>query len=103
MLLPVWMVLMMPMFVWFYIVREPDSSLATWMSLFPPITPSMMILRMATGTVIPLWQPVLGLILLVLTTIFVVILSARIFRVGILWQGKTPKFGELIRWAIGLS
>ncbi len=102
MLLPVWMVMMIPMFIWFYIVREPDSSLAVWLSLFPPITPSMMILRMATGTVVPIWQPLLGLVLLVITTIFVVILSGRIFRVGILWQGKSPKLGEIFRWAIGL-
>lgn len=103
MLLPVWMVLMIPMFIWFQIVRDPDSSLATILSLVPPITPSMMILRMATGTTVPFWQPMLGLVLLIITTIFVVILAGRIFRVGILWQGKTPKFTEMLRWAIGLS
>ena len=81
------------------IVQEPNGSLATGLSLFPPATASMMVLRMATGATIPLWQPLLGVVLLTLATAFVVFIAGRIFRVGILWQGKTPKFSELIRWA----
>lgn len=98
-LLPVWMMLMIPLFVWMLIVQEPNGSLATGLSLFPPATASMMVLRMATGATIPLWQPITGVIVLTLATAFVVFVAGRIFRVGILWQGKTPKFSELIRWA----
>ena len=99
-LLPVWMMMMVPMFVWIFVVREPNGSMATGLSLFPPATPAMMVLRMATGATIPIWQPVVGLFLLALATAFVVFLAGRIFRVGILWQGKTPKLTELARWAL---
>jgi ABC-type Na+ efflux pump permease subunit len=100
MLLPVWMLLMSPMFIWFYAVREPNGPLATWFSLFPPAVPTMMILRMATGSTLPLWQPVLGLLVLIASTAICVYLAGRIFRVGILWQGKTPKVTEILRWAL---
>ncbi|MCA9037659.1 MAG: ABC transporter permease, partial [Planctomycetaceae bacterium] len=38
-LLPVWMVMLLPMMVWFNVVREPNSTLATTLSFFPPSTP----------------------------------------------------------------
>ncbi len=100
MLLPVWILLMCPMFVWFYIVQEPNGPIATWFSFFPPATPTTMVLRMATGTTIPVWQPILGVVLLLIATVVCVFVAGRIFRVGILWQGKTPKISEMIRWAI---
>lgn len=100
MLLPVWMLLMCPLFVWFVIVQEPNGKLAIWFSMFPPATPTAMVLRMATGATIPVWQPIVGALILVVATSMCVMLAGRIFRIGILWQGKTPKLGELIRWAL---
>jgi ABC-type Na+ efflux pump permease subunit len=99
MLLPVWMLMMIPMFVWIFIIQEPNGTLATWLSLFPPATPTTMVLRMATGATIPVWQPLLGLVFLAIATGIVVFVAGRIFRVGILWQGKTPKFRDLAQWA----
>lgn len=99
MLLPAWMLLMCPMFVWFMIVQEPNGKMAFWLSMFPPATSTTMVLRMATGVTIPLWQPLVGVLILVLSTAICVILAGRIFRIGILWQGKTPKLTEIVRWA----
>jgi ABC-2 type transport system permease protein len=99
-LLPVWMVMLLPMFVWFNVVREPNSTLATTLSLFPPSTPLMMTLRLATGAIIPVWQIILSIVLLVATTAIGVLAAARIYRIGILWQGKTPKITELLSWLL---
>jgi ABC-2 type transport system permease protein len=98
-LLPVWLVLASPMFVWLQIVREPNGSIATWMSFFPPAIPLVMVMRLASETIIPLWQIVVGLLILVAATAICVYVAGRVFRIGILWQGKSPRFSEIIRWA----
>ncbi len=99
-LLPVWMLLMSPMFVWILVIREPNGAMATWFSFFPPATPTMMMLRMSTSATIPLWQPLVGLLILIVSTIFCVYVASRIYRVGLLWQGQTPKLSELLKWAL---
>lgn len=100
MLLPVWMLMMSPMFVWLMVVRDPLGIMPTYFSFFPPATPTVMMLRLATGQAIPWWQPVASILIMTVSTILIVIVAARIFRVGILWQGKTPRLGEILRWAI---
>lgn len=100
MLLPVWMMLMSPLFIWIFIVQDPNGSIAKWFSLFPPATPTTMMLRMSTGQTIPIWQPIAGIILTFLATLCIVVVAGRIFRVGILWQGKTPKLSEILKWGL---
>lgn len=99
-LLPIWILIVLPLFVWFNIVREPHSTFATWMSLIPPFVPMLMCLRMAVTSTIPLWQPLVGLGLTVAMTALCVFAAGRVFRVGMLAQGRSPQFSELIRWAI---
>lgn len=99
MLMPVWMMLMLPIFIWLPIVQDPNGGLARGISLFPPATSTTMILRLATGVTIPVWELLLATGLLLVATILVVILAGRIFRVGMLWQGKVPKLTELLSWA----
>lgn len=98
-LLPVWMVIMLPLFVWFNIVREPNSTMSTAISFFPPSTPMVMTMRMATGATIPWWQSGLSMVLMVVGTTVGVLVAARIYRVGILRQGKAPRFTEMLQWA----
>jgi ABC-type Na+ efflux pump permease subunit len=100
MLLPVWMLMMSPLFVWLFAVKEPNGSLATWFSFFPPATPTMMMLRLSTAQSIPAWQPIVGIVILSLFTLLGVFIASRIFRVGILWQGKTPRISEILRWGL---
>jgi ABC-2 type transport system permease protein len=99
MLLPVWLLMCIPMFVWLQMVREPNGPLAVGLSFFPPSAPLVMVLRLASEEVVPLWQVFASLAMLVASTLAVTYLAARIFRIGMLWQGKTPKISELVRWA----
>jgi ABC-type Na+ efflux pump permease subunit len=100
MLLPVWLIFMYPLFVWFQVVREPNGSFATWLSLVPPGIPLMMVLRIGATGAIPLWQPLAGAVIMVAFTLAVVAAAGRVFRIGILAQGKVPTLLELARWAV---
>jgi len=96
---PVMIPVMFPIFIFMPILQEPTSAFATWMSLFPMFTPMLMLLRKASPVDIPMWQPWVGLVGVFLFTIFSVWMGGRIFRMGILMQGGTPKIGKIIRWA----
>jgi ABC-2 type transport system permease protein len=99
MLLPVWLTMCIPMFVWFQLVREPNGPLAMGLSFFPPSTAMVMAVRLASEEIVPLWQTLLAVAILVLSTLAGTFVAGRIFRIGMLWQGKAPKLSELARWA----
>ncbi len=90
---------LLPMFIYFPVVKEPLGSFATWMSLIPPFTPLLMILRLCTPGGVPAWQPYVGLVGVLLCTLFLVWAGGRLFRVAILMQGTPPKLANIIRWA----
>jgi ABC-2 type transport system permease protein len=98
MLLPAWLVFMYPLFVWMEIVREPNGGFATWLSLVPPGIPLMMVLRIGASGAVPLWQPLVGVLIMLAFTLAVVAAAGRVFRIGILAQGKAPTLVELARW-----
>jgi len=96
-LLPV----MIPMLVLTPVLQEPNGSLATAMSFFPPFTPILMLVRQASPAGLPIWQPCVGLVGVAITTFVISWMASRIFRLAILFQGKTPNLGELVR--LGLA
>ena len=98
--LPVTIVAVAPMFVWFHVIQNPNSTMSVVLSLIPPATPMLMVLRQVVPPGVPLWQPLLGIVLVLLTTLACVFAAGRIFRVGILMQGKGARLGEMLRWVI---
>ncbi len=88
-----------PMFLIAPIIADPTGPLATTMSLIPPFTPSIMVMRMASSVTIPMWQPIVGLAGVILYTIFTVWLGARVFRTAILIQGQKPNLATLYKYA----
>lgn len=89
-----------PMMLLAPMMQAPNSALAVVMSLIPPFTPVVMLMRQALPGGVPAWQPWAGLAGVVAWTLLATWAAARVFRVGILVQGKTPKFADLARWAI---
>lgn len=82
----------------FIALRAPDSPLTVALSFFPTMTPFTMMVRMAVPPGVPLWQVVLSVAILISATGFVVWAASRVFRIGVLMQGKAPNLPELMRW-----
>jgi ABC-2 type transport system permease protein len=96
---PAMLPMLLPLFVIVPVLKAPLGSLATSMSLIPPFTPMVMIVRLATPVTIPVWQPYAGLLGVLLFTVFAVWAGSGIFRTGILMQGQKPTLGNLVRYA----
>ncbi len=99
-MMPVMIVLTMPMFLWFAVFDEPNGGLAIALSLIPTMTPMLMPFRMSISPLIPIWQPIAGVLGVLALATFCVFAAGRVFRIGILSQGKAPKFKELISWVV---
>jgi ABC-2 type transport system permease protein len=95
--IPVIMPLILALVFLNFILHDPNSTASTLLSFIPFFTPILMIFRIALQTP-PFWQIALSLGLTVLTTLAVMMASARIYRVGILMYGKRPSLVELLRW-----
>ena len=91
---------MIPYFMLVPVMESPNGSLATTLSFIPPFTPPLMLLRQALPAGVPWWQPWVGVIGVIAWTIGGTWVAARIFRIGILMQGQSPKMRDLVRWAI---
>ncbi|HUP11301.1 MAG TPA: ABC transporter permease, partial [Niastella sp.] len=96
---------MMPIVLGFVIMTkaaaEPDSPLVVFGSIFPLTSPVVMVGRIMYD--VPVSQLVASMLLLVLTVLFFVWLSAKIYRTGILMYGKKVTWKEMIKWAFRKS
>ncbi len=106
---------MFPIIIWMIpslmvgmaVIRDPYATWVLVLSYIPLCTPTMMFERVAfiapsapeyslfSGIVA---EAALGFILVVLTTLAIAWIAARVFRVGILMYGKRPTLPEIVKW-----
>jgi ABC-2 type transport system permease protein len=94
--LPVTVPLMVAIISSFYIVNNPDSSLAVWLSMIPFTSPISMMVRIPFG--VPIWQIVVSVLLLACTFVLMTWIAAKIYRTGILMYGKKLTYKEIFKW-----
>jgi ABC-2 type transport system permease protein len=98
MMTPVMLVVMLPVMTWSAVLRAPDGMLALVLSMLPTAAPFLMLVRISLLPGPPLWQVILSLAIMILSTLAIVWCAGRIFRTGLLMQGKSATVGEMIRW-----
>jgi ABC-2 type transport system permease protein len=94
---PVVIFLIAPVLFLMPVMENPGAPFSVIMSMIPFFSPVLLYARAGAGTV-PFWQIGASLTLLYLSVWGVAWVAGRIYRVGILMQGKRPTLPELWRW-----
>ncbi len=92
---PVTGILMVSYFLGFIAVGSPDSTVAKIISVVPPVSAISMPARMVNGSV-PFLQVALAVLLMVMATVAVVAIGAKIYRAAVLHTGG--KVGLRTAW-----
>jgi ABC-type Na+ efflux pump permease subunit len=98
MMTPVMLLVMMPIFTAGSVLRAPDGTLAMVLSLIPTAAPFLMMLRISLQPGPPAWQIATSVALMAATVMVVVWAAGKIFRTGLLMQGKSATVAEMLRW-----
>lgn len=88
--------LMLGMYGSMTIMNNPEGPLAFWLSIIPFTSPVAMIARIPFG--VPLWQVGLSIFLLAVSTLGMVLVAAKIYKVGVLMYGNKATLKEIWKW-----
>jgi ABC-type Na+ efflux pump permease subunit len=99
-LMPVMLLAALPMMLLGAVLQDPNGIVAVTGSYFPFTAPMLMMARVAAPPGVAWWQPVLAVAVVLATSMACVWAAGRIFRVGLLMQGKGVKFADLARWVV---
>lgn len=97
MIWPVMILIMIPFFISISLQSNPGSIIGRVSSLVPFASLIVMPARIALVDV-PVYEILLSVFINILTLIFVVIISGKIYRLGIIATGKKPSPKELLNW-----
>jgi ABC-2 type transport system permease protein len=96
---PVMLLLVTPYVLTQFIGTAPNAPLSIALSFIPPVNTFAMLARVASATPPPLWQVCLSVAAGLAAAAAAVWFAAKIFRIGLLVQGKPPDLATLVRWA----
>lgn len=77
-------------------VQQPGASVAVWSSMIPWFSPVVMLARIPFD--VSITEQIISMTLLVIGSIGMLWLAARIYRVGILIQGQKVSFKDIGKW-----
>ena len=80
------------------VFNDPNSPVAFWSSMIPFTSPVVMMARIPFE--IATWEIILSLVILWLSTVAMVWVAGKIYRIGVFMHGKKPSLKELARWIV---
>ncbi|MGD0464279.1 MAG: ABC transporter permease [Tepidisphaeraceae bacterium] len=99
-IMPVMLFIALPMFVLGPVLQNPSGAVGMTLSFFPLSAPMVMVMRLTIPPGVPAWQPIVAGASALAATVGFVWAAGRIFRVGILMQGKGANYAAVLRWIL---
>lgn len=94
---PVIMLLIIPLILMQFVIRNPNATSSVVLSFIPFFKPILFFTRIVVDTP-PFGEILLSFAVLILSITLMIYLVGKIFRVGILMYGKRPTLPEVLRW-----
>jgi ABC-2 type transport system permease protein len=91
------LVLILPIVMALPAMKDPSATWIRLLTYIPFLTPTMMALRIPIQMPAP-WEIGLSIGVMILSIWGAMIIAGRIFRIGILSTGRSPKVNEVLRW-----
>jgi ABC-type Na+ efflux pump permease subunit len=96
---PVMILLIAPYALVPFIGQNPNSTLSVAMTFVPPVNSFVVLARVASSTPPPWWQVFGAMTTGLAGAGLAVWFAAKVFKIGLLMQGKPPNFATLVKWA----
>ncbi|RBP00164.1 ABC transporter permease [Rossellomorea aquimaris] len=94
MIMPMTFLIMIGFFISMFGLGNPESSFVTITSYIPFFTPMVMFLRVGMLN-LPVYEPVIGIVVLLVTIIILGVFGARVYRGGVLLYGKSNSYKDI--------
>jgi len=91
------LILMLPVVIALPSIQNPDFMLLKILTYIPLTIPTVMLLRLNAAPVPPS-EILISILIMLLSIIIMIKISAKIFRIGILSYGSKPSLKEIISW-----
>ncbi|WP_064091734.1 ABC transporter permease [Rossellomorea aquimaris] len=94
MIMPMTFLIMIGFFISMFGLGSPDSSFVTIASYIPFFTPMVMFLRVGMLN-LPAYEPIIGIVILLISIILLGVFGARVYRGGVLLYGKSNSYKDI--------
>ncbi len=94
---PVVFMLIVPLIMMTFMVKNPDNTFSVILSQIPFFAPILMFARINISTP-PFGEIFLSIVIMIVTILVIIWLAAKVYRIGILMYGKRPTIPEIMRW-----
>ncbi|MBB6443461.1 ABC transporter permease [Bacillus benzoevorans] len=75
-------------------LSQPDTTFITVTSYIPFFTPMLMFMRVGMLN-LPVWEPIAGILILIVSIILLAAFGARVYKGGVLMYGKSNSFKDI--------